>query len=386
MQWSRRFSSRIAAGVVVVFLVLGVTAWLTGGPGQRTITAYFTSAAALYSGNPVEVLGVPVGSVASVTPEAGRVRVVLHVDRDVRLPADVHALQISPSLISGRSIALAPVYTDGPAITGDAVIPVERTEVPLDVNDLFRNADELSTALGPQGANKNGSLSRFLDVLAANLDGNGDRLARMIKDFGSATSTLAGSSTDLTGTVTGLQQFVSTLAAHDGEMQQLNTRLASVTGSLAQDRYELSGALQQLSGALGTVATFVQENRALLRTNVNKLTRVSRILVKERAILGQVVDEAPAGLGSLFNAYNATTGTLDVRMDVNELQNEPAALLCMLVERSTPGQLPASLSSACGKILDALGATGKLPDLAGLLSALQGDPASLLSGTQGGGR
>src|SRR5690242_13715350 len=118
--------------VAVLALLLGVGRWLLMSSGERTVTAYFTSPASLYEGNPVEVLGVPVGSVASVKPGAGRVKVVLHLDEGVKLPADVHALQVAPSLISGRSIALAPAYDGGDQLRDGAVIPVESTEVPLD--------------------------------------------------------------------------------------------------------------------------------------------------------------------------------------------------------------------------------------------------------------
>ena len=102
-----------------------------------------------------------------------------------------------------------------------------------------------------------------------------------------------------------------------------------------------------------------------------------------------VVDEgrescaAPLGLGNLLNAYNAANGTLDVRIDVNELAQAPAELLCTLIDRSTPGSLPQALRSACGNLANVLDGGGKLPSVADLLSLLQGD--GLPSGTTGSG-
>lgn len=370
---------RVVALAVVLLLLTALVLMRVLAPEPRRVTAYFPSAAALYAGNPVEVLGVPVGSVVSVTPEPDRVRVVLELDDDVELPADVYATQVAPSLISGRSIALAPAYTDGPRLADDAVIPMDRARVPLDINDLYDSAQDLTSTLGPDGANKNGSLSRALDVLAANLDGNGTDLATTIRELARATGTLAGSKDGLTETVRGLQTFTTTLADNDGNVRALNRRLAAVSRFLAVERTDLGQALRDLSTSLGEVAAFIRDNRASLRLNVDRLSRVTRVLVRNRAVLGQILDEAPTGLGSLLNAYDAAGGTLDVRLDVNELQLGPGALLCELLNRSTPAQVPDALATLCGGLtrpLDQL----DVPTIAEILAALQG-AAPRLPGT-----
>lgn len=361
-------SSRVAVGVVVLGLIVALLVWLTGRDGKYQVTVYFSSASAVYQGNPVELLGVPIGTVDSVTPEPGRVKVVLSLDDDVPLPADVQAFQVSPSLISGRSIHLAPAYESGPELEDDAIIPVERSQVPLDVNDLYSSAQELTEALGPKGANKNGSLSRALDVLASNLDGNGDSVAAAISSLADASGVLAGSREELTGTVRGLQTFVSTLAANDADVRGLNRRLATVSDFLAADRSELGAALNQLSVTLTDVARFVRDNRDLVRRNVNQLSKVTKVLVRNRKLLGAIFDEAPTGLGNLLASYDAAGGTLDVRMDVNELMLAPGALICQLIDRGAPDSVPDALSTLCG---NTLGSLDGIPTLAGLLGALQ---------------
>lgn len=371
-------SSRALTLVVVLALAGALLFWLGSRDGKKTVTVYFTSASALYDGNPVEVLGVPVGSVESVTPEAGRVAVVLSIDEDVDLPADVQAFQVAPSLISGRTIQLAPAYESGDRLADGAVIPIERSQVPLDVNDLYRSAQQLTDALGPDGANKDGALTRALDVLAQNLDGNGESLASAISGLADASGVLSGSREDLTGTVRGLQTFVSTLADNDADVRDLNTQLATVSGFLAADRTELSAALSSLSVALVDVAGFVKDNRSVLRRNVTQLTRVTRVLVRNRDRLASIVDEAPAGLGNLLNSYDAAGSTLDVRMDINELKLGPGALVCELVSRGTPGDLPPALTSLCVGTLGSL--TGSIPSVAQLLEALQGSAPQLTGG------
>ncbi len=364
-------TARITSLVVVLVLLAAAGVYYLLTPNGKTVTAYFTSGTALYVGNPVKMLGVPVGTVSEVEPQPDRVRVVLRLDDDIAVPADVHAAQVSPSLISGRYIAFTPSYQGGPQLADGAVIPRDRTQVPLDVNDLYRSADELAKALGPRGANKNGALSRMLRVAAKNLSGNGEQLATMIKRLAGATGTLSGSREDLSGTVRQLSTFVSTLADNDGQVRRLNKQLATVSGFLADDREELGAALKELSIALGEVSEFVRENRAALKSNVDKLNQVTSVLVKQRAALGAVLDEAPTGLSNLLRTYNAASGTLDVRTSINELRSPPLLMVCLFARRGTPEQLPDALADACDNLAGDLGGVVDLPSAGEVISSLE---------------
>ncbi|MGH3721608.1 MAG: MCE family protein [Pseudonocardiaceae bacterium] len=340
-----------AARVIAVGCVLGLLAstgvwWLTRSTG-RTITGYFTSAVGVYPDNEVLILGVPVGRITTVAPQGRLVKVVMTIERSVAVPADASAVVMSPSLVAGRSIQLVPAYTTGPTMADGAVIPIERTAVPLGVDDLTRAADELTTTLGPHGVNRNGALSDLLDVGASNLRGNGQALHDTIGNLAQLSGTLAGSRRELFATITQLQSFVSTLAANDAQARQFTAQLADVSSLLADERGDLAATLQQLSLALGEVAAFVQDNRAVLKSNVDRLLEVTAVLVRQRAALADVLDTAPTGLNNLDNAYNASSGTLDTRLNLQELRSPPILLVCELLRRSTPRPLPATLADTC---------------------------------------
>jgi virulence factor Mce-like protein len=308
---------RIAAVVAVVAVLASLAAAFALSRTSRTVTAYFTSAEGLFPDNSVRVLGVPVGTITSVAPAGTHVEVEMEItDDDLVLPADVSAVVISPSVVTGRYIQFTPTYSGGPVLPDGAVIPVERTAVPLGVDDLARTATALATALGPQGANRNGALADLVDVGARNLDGNGAAFNSAVRDLGELSGTLADSREELFGTVTELQSFVSTVAAHDDEVRELNGRLRDVVGFLADDREELGDALHELSIALGEVAEFVRDNRELLDTDVDRLATVTDAVVRQRKALAEILDVAPAGLNNLFNAYNASAGTLDTRVNL----------------------------------------------------------------------
>jgi len=359
------------AGVLAVLLAAGIWVVNTNG-GGRSVTAYFSNASALFPDNQVEVLGVPVGKIDSVTPEGTQVRVDMTItDKDLKLPANVNAVVISPSLVTGRYVQFTPTYSSGRELADGATIPMARTAVPLGVDDLARTATQLSQALGPNGVNKTGALTDVLNVGAANLDGNGKSLNTTITKLGDLSGTLAGSSDDLFGTVTELEKFTSTLARNDGQVREFNGKLADVSGFLAGQRTQLGSALSQLSTALTDVSEFVKNNRSGLKKNVDGLTDVTATLVDQQKALTEVLDVAPAAVNNLINTYNGSSGTLDTRPDINELTSPPLLTVCTLLTRSvTPADVPSTVKSLCDTAGPLLTKAVPLPSAAQVLSAL----------------
>lgn len=362
---------RVIALTCVVGLLGAAGVWWLTRSHVRHVTGYFSSAVAVFPDNEVQILGVPVGRITSVQPQGPVVRVEMEIDDSVQVPANATAVVVSPSLVTGRNIQLTPAYTGGPVLTDGAVIPVQRTAVPLGVDDLVRTADQLATMLGPHGVNQKGALSDLLDVGAGNLAGNGQALHDTIGNLAQLSGTLAGSRQDLFGTVTQLQSFVSTLAADDGQVRQFNSQLADVSRTLADERGDLGAALNQLSVTLGEVAGFVQDNRAVLKSNVDRLSQVTAVLVAQRDALAEILDIAPTGLNNVANAYNATSGTLDTRSNLEELRAPPILLVCELLRRSTPAQLPPNLAQTCRELEPELSGAVPLPSAAEVISALE---------------
>ncbi|MBP2476118.1 virulence factor Mce-like protein [Crossiella equi] len=361
----------IAFGAVVVLLVTATMWWLLARPGGRLVTAYFSAGVGVYEGGDVRVLGVKVGTIEKVEPQGTQVKVELSVDRDVDLPEKPNAAVVNPSVVSDRYVQLAPVYTGGPKLGENTVIPRERTVTPMELDEVYGSLDKLTTALGPKGANKDGALSELLKVGAANLDGNGKKLQDTIRSLGDATGTLAGSRDDLFGTIENLRKFTSMLAANDSQVRTFNTQLADVNRFLAGEREDLGAAVRELAVALSSVEGFIRDNRDQLKSNVDKLASITKVLVDQRAALAEVLDVAPLALGNLQNTYNAASGTLDTRANINELTRPPIVMVCELLRQTTPKELPQILADVCGKLAGVVDGVVKLPSVAEVISSLQ---------------
>lgn len=386
----RSLAGRILSVMVVAALVAaGVLLWPQ--PEQVRVSADFVRAVGLYPGSDVRILGVRVGQVEDVEPQGDRVRVTFTYDGKYRVPASAKAAIIAPSLVSDRYVQLVGRATSGPPLRDGARIPLERTAVPVELDRVSQSLDDLMVALGPDGANSDGSLSRLLTTSARNLDGNGERMGQTIEDLSTALSTLSGSKDDLFGTIRNVQSFTSMLATNNEQVRRLNADMATVAVQLGEERENLQLALKSLGVAVDEVSTFVADNRALIKTDVSQLVAVTDSLVKNRQALAETLENAPVALSNLQNAYHPQTGTLDTRNNAKGL-DDPLLLMCSILtgptktgdsklcdtlKRAVVGQLP-TLSPSDGMALRGAPAPGGLVDVRGadptLGGLLEGDP------------
>jgi virulence factor Mce-like protein len=363
---------RVVSIAVVLALVAALALWwLLRGSTDKRYSAVFNGVIGLYEGNDVRVLGVKVGSVDKVTPQGSQVLVEMLVDRTVKIPADAKAVIVAPSLVSDRYVQFAPAYTGGPELAVGTVIPRDRTSTPLEVDDLYASLNRVSTTLGPNGLNKNGALSDLLTTLAKNADGNGQAVNDTVTQLSKLSSTLSSNSDDLFATVDNLQKFTTTLANSDGQVRQFAKQVNDVTGFLASERGDLAAAVNQLGIALGLVQKFINDNRAKLKSNVDKLASVTQVLVDQRSALAEVLDLAPLGLSNIINSYNGSSGTLDARANLNELTQPPIVLVCTLLRQTTPAQLPQILADTCDKLSPVVQGLVPLPSPAQVIASLQ---------------
>ena len=312
-----------ALGIAALTVLAGAgiaTAAGSGSAGKRELIIQFDRAVGLYTGSEVKVLGVGVGHITKLAPDGPVVDVhVVVSDGKVPIPKDVQAYIMVPNLVSDRYIQLEPAYSPGdPTLADGATITADHTHAPVEKDDIERSLDKLDQALGPNGANKNGALSRLLQVGAENLQGNGEQLRQTLNDLAQLISALDDNKTGLVGTVDQLDQFSTTLINDDAGIRHLYTDLATVSTQLDADRTALGEALKNLSVATGEVASLVKDNRANITSDVKGLLDVTNILVQDKNQLAELLDDAPLALQNLSGTYNPSSQTLDTRDNVQQ--------------------------------------------------------------------
>lgn len=322
--------------VVVVLLLLAATAAtvvVQGGHG-KTLTAHFSRTVSLFVGSEVRILGVPVGEVTSVVPEGNSVRVEMTYDDDYDVPADAQAVIVTPTLVADRFVQLTPAYTNGETMPDGGEIPLERTAVPVELDRIYASLDDLSTALGPNGVNADGSLDTLLSAGTQTLKGKGAQGNAMIRDLSSAVDTFGKGSGDLFAMVRQLQLFIAALARNDRVVSAFIEDLTGVSGQLAGEREELQAALANLADAVGKVDRFVRGNKKLVEGDVAALADVTRSIVKEKDSLATALAKGPVGAGNLAIAFDSSTNAIGARIQTGPNIDDVDGFLCAIVQNS----------------------------------------------------
>lgn len=360
--------NRVVVGVVIVAALAVGLAWHLNATSRTRVVAYFADATGMYVGDRVTVLGVKVGKVAAIHPEKTSVKVDLEIDSKTPISQDVKAALVAPSLVSVRSVALGPAYGGGATLHDGDVIPLSRTSVPVEWDEVKDQLVKLSAALGPSGTDDKGALANLVTAGAGLLKGQGGSLQTTVNDLSEALSTLSDNRGDLFATVRNLQVFVAALQSSDAQVRSFNTRLADISTLVAGDGTELKGAFKSLRLAFGDVQSFLRSNTTITASTLSELRQTSSLLAENRQSIADVLQVAPTGVSNFYDIIDprlpGPTGSL-----VLDNLTAPAEIICgSLLDLGGTAQ---DCRQAIGPIAKAL--------------TLDAPPVGLLAGAEGGG-
>ena len=302
----KRASRLLLLAVLVVVLVAGtgfVVRQTVFKP--QTILAYFSSATSLYPGDDVRIAGVKVGTIRSISPQPDHAVVTLEIDHDVRVPADAKAVIVAQNLVAARYVQLAPLYRSGePRMTDGAVIPRERTAVPVEWDEVKTQLSRLATELGPDTTLSTSSMGRFIESTADAMDGNGAKLRQTFAQLSQLARILSDGSADVVATIDNLQTFVTALRDSSDDIVLFQDRLATFSTVLADSRSDLDAAMSELAVAVGEVQRFVAGTRDKTAEQVQRLANATQVLADHRMDVENILHVAPTAFANAYNILN----------------------------------------------------------------------------------
>lgn len=321
--------NRMIAVAVVALLVIGggfLVRQLFFAP--RTISALFSEATGIYPGDDVRVAGVKVGTIAAIKPEGTQTRLTLDIDRDISIPADAKAVIVAQNLVAARYVQLTPAYKhSGPKLAAGAVIPLERTAVPVEWDEVKTQLTRLATDLGPKSDVSGTSVSRIIDSAANALDGNGQKLHDTITEMAGAARVLAAGSGNMVDIIKSLQTFVTALRDSNQQIVSFQNRLVTLTGVVDGGKSDLDAALKDLSTSIVEVQNFVAGTRNQTAEQVRRLTNVTQNLVDNQMQLKNILHIAPNEFVNAYNIYNPVTGSAVGQFVLNNFSS-PVEFIC----------------------------------------------------------
>jgi virulence factor Mce-like protein len=259
----------VVAMAYLGFKYVGLDRVILGG--GYDVSADFRDSGGIFVNAEVTYRGVSVGRVADMKLIDNGVRVVLSIDPDAKpIPADARAIVADRSAVGEQYVDLQPPDGKGPYLENGSVIPMSRTAIPIPVQELELNLDQLARSVDDE------NLRTVVDELGKAFNGSGNDLGRLI-DNGNLLLARAEKSVPQT--------------------KKLITDGVTVMRTQIDDR----SAIQQWAHDLRLFTdTLVQEDPDIRQLVVNA--------PNAGAALQQLVDSAGPGLGSLVRNLDILNG------------------------------------------------------------------------------
>jgi virulence factor Mce-like protein len=293
---------------------------LMPGNGAYTLTAEFSRSYNLFPGSPVRVAGIEVGTIADVSVPDGaqHVQVELRIDDDHEIPEDTTAIVVPETLIGERYVQLSP-YEGGPALEDGAVIPLERTLIPYEFDEVLENLNQFVGGL------EEDEVGRFVGNLAEVLDGQGDQLGRTIDQAHEAIGVLRDNDEELIALASRLADLNTTLATRDQQLGQIIQDFDTLATSLVDDRTDIDAALTGLVRVTDQLARLLETNRDRLEQDIATLARVGRTAQRN-------LDYLSLGILNSAELFRHAERVIERDRNMLPLQSQTEALIPQLTE------------------------------------------------------
>ena len=271
---------------------------------DKSYSAYFAEAGGLTSGAAVQVSGMRVGQVSSVSLDGPRVLVEFNIDKNISLGERTEAAIKTKTLLGAKIVELLP-RGDG-QLSG--TIPLERTTSPYQLPDAL--GDLTTTLSGLNTTQLSDSLATlaqtFSDTppdlklavdgiarLSQTLNTRDEQLRKLLENANKSTGVLADRVDQVVSLITNTNALLAELRSQSGALDEISRNISYISRQLqalvAENRAQLRPALDKVNDLLG-----ILDNRK--QRLQEALTRLNQFAMS----LGEAVASGP-----YFNAYFA---------------------------------------------------------------------------------
>lgn len=303
----------LAAGALVASL--GACGAVRDDQGGYAVTVYFDSAIGVYPSGDVMVMDLPVGTVDDIEVEDTRVRVDLTIHDDVRLPADVNASIDAQTVLGERNVSLFPPWSAALDAAGaeeladGAVIPVERSSVPVEPDEALQAFTDLAAELD---ADKVGDL---LADSATILDGRGATIGRGIDATAGLTDTLADIDEPLLDAAAALNTVAGVLNGRDAQLRSLIDSFGGAVAVLASEREDIRRLLAGTVALTDEASAVLDVHGDQLPTTIAALATTIGVIDANAASIETIIDVLPQVAESFEEAYREDLGGFFLKVD-----------------------------------------------------------------------
>lgn len=250
------FKLGLVALLLGVLLIGGVLAVSVIPFGEKTYTALLEQTAGLRVGEDINVAGIPSGKVQSISLDGDQVEVGFSLDKDVKLGSETSAEVKVATLLGTHYLEVMP---KGGGSLKDETIPLERTSVPFNLQDLLEKSAQSLDELDPV------TLAKAMQVFSENTE--------MTKD-------------EIGPALTGVARLSEMVASRKDQLSELMASTREVTDQLSANSDDLVAMMDQANLVIEEITTRREAIHAMLVATTALSKNINRLITDTKADLG----------------------------------------------------------------------------------------------------
>ena len=315
--------------MINVFVFMGISAFLIVAliftifrvQPRYTVAATFAESGGVFTGQEVTYRGVTVGRVGNlrVVPEGVRIELVIEQTYDEIPKEATKARVMFKSAVGEQFIDLLPTKRTAPYLTHGDEIPIARTELPVQQEELLRLLDRVLSGIPPE------SIGNLVDTLGEGLGGRGDELHAALAALDPLSATFADRAGELNSLATSGDRVGTAFDATAGEFVAGGKGFSRVSTALGRGSDGLDRLLDSGAEYIPDVAGLVAARKAELDTIIKNLADVTRLSYKHLKSVEDTLDWLPLLLDSLVQAYDKDTNRFRFGQILEEQRSPPCS-------------------------------------------------------------
>ncbi len=252
------------------------------------VSADFTDSGGIFDGAEVTYRGVPVGSVEDLDLIPDGVRVDMRLRPGTEVPDDVRAIVGNRSAVGEQFVDLQPTRSGAPYLDAGAVIPQERTEIPISPTQLVVNLDEFVKSVDTE------ALGVVLSELGTAFgDGAGESLQRLVDDGDVLTRAAIDALPETKALIRDGRTALDTQRDVAGQFRSFNADLADLTATLRATDPDFRRLYANGTASANELTDLLRKNESDLPVLLGNLVTVAQIQKVRLPALRQILVTYP---------------------------------------------------------------------------------------------
>src|SRR5215468_1198748 len=282
-------SAIFIAVTATVTAILGISIAHSGVSATVGYQAVFRDVTGLNVGDDVDIAGVRVGDVTSISVyRRNEALVGFAVQAGRPLPVSVTATIKYLNLVGQRYIDLG--QGTGPV---GRTLPQGGTIPALDLTALFNGFQPLFQALSP------GDVNQLSSEIIQVFQGESPNVTTLVASVGSLTTTLSARDQVIGRVIENLNSVLHTIGSRSGELANFVSTLQELVSGLAADRQSIGSAVSAIAGLTSATAGLLRVARPPLRDDITQLGRLATNLANNTPAVNSFLQNLPVKMSRI---------------------------------------------------------------------------------------